>query len=79
MGRNRRPDPEPLEGDDLLVVTAGTLLWALALAALVLVAVVGELDDRDSWVWVSAAGVLLGLIGIRQVRRRRTRERSEEV
>jgi len=65
-----------METDDVAIVTLGTVLWALALiAALVLR---DRLDDRgrDDWVWVAAAGVFLGLVGIRQVRRRRADRRS---
>ena len=65
-----------METDDVAIVTLGTVLWALALiAALVLR---DRLDDqgRGDWVWVAAAGVFLGLVGIRQVRRRRAGRRG---
>ena len=65
-----------METDDVAIVTLGTVLWALALiAALVLR---DRLDDqgRGDWVWVAAAGVFLGLVGIRQVRRRRADRRG---
>lgn len=73
MAAPRRPDPEPLPTSDLTVVVIGTALWAVAL---VVALVLGDrLDDqgRDSWVWVTAAGVALGLVGIRHLRRRRAR------
>ena len=65
-----------METDDVAIVTLGTVLWALGLmAALVLR---DRLDDqgRDSWVWVAAAGLFLGLVGLRQVRRRRAARRG---
>ena len=70
MPANRRPDPEPLETNDVLIVSAGTVVWGLALVVLL---VLGDRvgDDRDSWVWVAAAGTFLGLVGVRYVRRRR--------
>jgi len=30
-------------------------------------------QGRDSWVWVAAAGLFLGLVGLRHVRRRAAR------
>ena len=67
----RRPDPEPIETDEVRVITIGTALWAVALVASLL------LHDRlaeagnENWVWIFLAGTLLGLLGIRYVRRRR--------
>jgi len=72
---NRRPDPEPVETDDVAIITAGTALWALALVVLLVLR--GRLED-DDWVWVAAAGTFLGLLGIRYVRRRRAARRSGE-
>ena len=71
MAPPRRPDPEPLETDDVRAVTVGTVAWGIALV--VLLATYSRLDDdgRGSWVWIAAAGFGLGLIGVRHVRRRR--------
>jgi hypothetical protein len=33
-------------------------------------------EGRSSWAWICAAGVLLGLLGVRYVRRRRAAMRS---
>jgi len=65
-----------METDDVAIVTAGTVLWALAVVAALVLR--HRLDDqgRDGWVWVAAAGLFLGLVGIRQVRRRRVDCRS---
>lgn len=67
----RRPDPEPLETDDVRVVAVGTALWLLALVAAL--AFRGRLadDGNGDWVWVALAGLFLGLVGLRYVRRRR--------
>ena len=67
----RRPDPEPLEADDVAIVTAGTVLWGVAL--LVAVVLWDRLVDggNENWTWIFLAGAFLGLIGIRHVRRRR--------
>lgn len=67
----RRADPEPFETDDVAIVTLGTVLFALALlAALVLRDRLVDGGNED-WTWVLLAGTFLGLIGIRYVRRRR--------
>ncbi len=65
-----------METDDVAIVTAGTVLWALSVVAALVLR--DRLDDqgRGGWVWVAAAGVFLGLVGIRQVRRRRADRRS---
>jgi hypothetical protein len=65
-----------LETDEVVGVTVGTALWGVALV--VTLALQGRLDDgRDSWAWISAAGLFLGLLGIRYVRRRRAAQRAE--
>ena len=71
MAPPRRPDPEPLETDDVRAVTVGTIAWGVLLV--VLLVSYGRLEDdgRESWVWVAAAGFGLGLVGVRHVRRRR--------
>ena len=65
-----------METDDVAIVTLGTVLWALSLVAALVLR--DRLDDqgRDSWVWVATAGLLLGLVGLRQVRRRRAARRG---
>ena len=66
-----RPEPEPLEGDDVRIVTVGTVLWGLALVAALLFR--DRLADggNEGWAWILLAGTFLGLVGIRHVRRRR--------
>jgi hypothetical protein len=71
MPTPRRPDPEPLETNDVAIVTVGTVLWAIALvASLVLHDRLAD-SGNEAWTWVFLAGTFLGLIGIRYVRRRR--------
>ena len=74
MGRQLRPVPPPLEGDDRLitaVITAGFLV-----ALVVLLIVRSELPPVDRWwVWVAALGTAMGLFGFVYVpyfKRRRT-------
>jgi hypothetical protein len=74
----RRPDPEPLETDDVRIVALGTALWLVALAvALVFHDRLSDHDNGD-WVWIALAGAFLGLVGLRYVRRRkRAMDRGE--
>ena len=62
MGRQLRPVPPPLEGDDRLitaVITAGFLV-----ALVVLLIVRDDLPAVDRWwVWVAALGTAMGLFG----------------
>ena len=65
-----------MESDDVLVVTVGAALWAGGLVVtLVLHDRLSEHGNGD-WVWIMAAGLFLGLVGIRHVRRRRTALRA---
>ena len=67
-----------MESDDVLVVTVGTALWAVGLlVTLVLHDRLSEHGNSD-WVWIMAAGLFLGLVGIRHVRRRRTALRARQ-
>jgi hypothetical protein len=67
-----------MEADDVLVVTVGTALWAVGLVVtLVLHDRLSEHGNGD-WVWIMAAGLFLGLVGIRHVRRRRTALRAAQ-
>ena len=60
----------------MLVVTVGTALWAVGLVAtLVLHDRLSE-HGNDDWVWIMAAGLFLGLVGLRHVRRRRAALRA---
>jgi H+/Cl- antiporter ClcA len=61
MTRPRRPDPPPLQTNDVLVVAVGTVAWA---AVLVVLLVIG-LDETDRWwLWVCAAGIVGGLFAM---------------
>ncbi|HUC23487.1 MAG TPA: DUF2530 domain-containing protein [Streptosporangiaceae bacterium] len=66
MGRQLRPVPPPLEGDDRLitaVITAGFLV-----ALVVLLIVRDQLAPADRWwVWVAAFGTAMGLFGFAYV------------
>ncbi len=72
--RPRRPAPEPLDVDAVRVVTAGTVLWAVAGLVLLVFAREWLADtDRTWWLWTCAAGAGLGVLGVWYCRRRRDR------
>ena len=76
MPAPRRPAPEPLATSDVAAVAVGTALWAIALVlTLVLHDRLAD-DGRGDWVWIAAAGVFLGLVGLWHVRRRAARLRE---
>ncbi|HKD90137.1 MAG TPA: DUF2530 domain-containing protein [Streptosporangiaceae bacterium] len=75
MGRQQRPVPPPLEGDDRVitaVITAGFLV-----ALIVLLIMRDQLPAVDRWwVWVAALGTAMGLFGfvyVPYLKRRRDR------
>lgn len=63
MARTKRPDPPPLQTNDLLTAFVMTALWAAALGTVLLLRVTGTYDVGDLWVWVCVAGVALGFLG----------------
>jgi hypothetical protein len=69
----RRPAPEPLETSDVAVVAVGTVLWAIALALTLALHDRLADDGNGDWVWIAAAGLFLGLVGLWHVRRRAAR------
>jgi hypothetical protein len=71
----RRPDPAPLETDDVAIVTAGTVLWAVALVVLLVLKATGT-DIHDWWWQMCLAGAVLGSYGVSFCRRRRAALRA---
>jgi hypothetical protein len=67
--RISRPDPLPLETDDVKLVAAGTAAWAVALLVLVAVRLAGQ-DVQGWWMGMCGYGIALGLFGVRYCRRR---------
>ena len=63
--------PEPLEGNDVAIVTAGTIIWFVLF--LVQLPFYGWYADhgRAWWIWTCLAGAGLGLLGLWYVRARR--------
>ena len=67
----RRPDPPPLETDDVPVVAIGTALWALGLVVLVVLRLTDTTRVQDWWMVMCVVGIVLGLVGVRYCQRRR--------
>lgn len=60
-----------METDEVRVVAVGTALFAVGLVLTVVLHGRLEDDGRGDWVWVAAAGLFLGMVGLRHLRRRR--------
>lgn len=70
--RGSRPDPEPLETDDVKIVLVGTALWATLLVVLLVLLVADVTEVRGWWLGMCGYGIALGLYGVRYCRRRQT-------
>ncbi|HEV2892003.1 MAG TPA: DUF2530 domain-containing protein [Frankiaceae bacterium] len=70
MREPRKADPPPLRTDDVRTVAVGTVLWLVALLALL--PFWSRLSDggRLWWVATCACGFALGLVGLAYTRRR---------
>ena len=69
----RKPDPEPLETHDQLVIIIGTSIWAIAFVVMLAMHDRLEEDGRGWWPWTALAGVGLGFWGMNVVRKRAAR------
>lgn len=67
--RVQRPDPPPLETDDVTVVAIGTALWAGGLLVLLVLKATGA-EVRDWWLVMCGYGLALGIYGVHYCRRR---------
>lgn len=72
----RRPDPEPYEVDDVLVVGGGTILWLVAGLAMLPFWDHFKAQGHLWWIATCFAGAALGLVGLRVALRRRRALRS---
>lgn len=66
----RRPDPPPLQTDDVATVTVGTVGWAVALVVLLALRLSGVDGIRDWWLLMCLSGAVLGVLGVRYCQRR---------
>ncbi|MFJ6216947.1 DUF2530 domain-containing protein [Streptomyces sp. NPDC092296] len=66
-----RPAPEPLEANDVAIVTGGTVLWFVGFLVLIPFHTRLSHSGHGLWPWTCLAGAGLGLIGIWYCRGRR--------
>lgn len=73
MNENNQKDLKPIEADGINLLYIGTFLFALA--SVVLIYQPSFIDDQTQNVWirVTIMGIVLGLIGLRIIKRRRKR------
>jgi hypothetical protein len=67
----RRPDPAPVQTDDRKAMLVGMGLWLLALVAMLLFIEPLLESGNGWWLWASAAGLALGLVGMLYTHARR--------
>jgi len=65
-----RPDPPPLETDDVRLITVGAAGFAVAFVVLMTARIAGA-GVHTWWIVMCAEGAVLGLMGILYCRRRR--------
>jgi hypothetical protein len=73
MNENNQKDLKPIEADGINLLYIGTFLFALA--SVVLIYQPSFIDDQTQNVWIKVTimGIVLGLIGLRIIKRRRKR------
>ena len=73
MNENNQKDLKPIEADGINLLYIGTFLFTLA--SIVLIYQPSFIDDQTQNVWIKVTimGIVLGLIGLRIVKRRRKR------
>ncbi len=73
MNENDQKDLKPIEADGITLLYIGIFLFALA--SVVLIYKPSFIDDQTQNVWIKVTimGIVLGLIGLRIIKRRRKR------
>jgi len=73
MNENNQKDLKPIEADGINLLYIGTFIFALA--SIVLIYQPSFIDDQTQNVWIKVTimGIVLGLIGLRIIKRRRKR------
>ena len=68
--QGRRPDPPPLESDDVRAVAVGAGAWAVALVVLLVLRATDATRVETWWLVMCGWGVALGVLGVAYCRKR---------
>ena len=70
---------KPLEVNGITAVTLGTLLWLTSFVVLIFSRKWLIENGHENWIWISASGLALGIMGIRYAKNRVKRIAFENV
>ena len=73
MNENNQKDLKPIEADGITLLYIGTFLFALASVVLIYQPSFIDNQTQNVWIKVTIMGIVLGLIGLRIIKRRRKR------
>ena len=73
MNENNQKDLKPIEADGINLLYIGTFLFTLATVVLIYQPSFIDYQTQNVWIKVTIMGIVLGLIGLRIVKRRRKR------
>lgn len=73
MNENNQKDLKPIEADGINLLYIGTFLFTLATVVLIYQPSFVDDQTQNVWIKVTIMGIVLGLIGLRIVKRRRKR------
>ena len=68
--RQSRPDPGPLQTNDVVIIAIGTAAWTIGLVVLLVLRATGTAEVRDWWLGMCGYGIALGVYGMYYARRR---------
>jgi hypothetical protein len=68
--RQHRPDPGPLQTNDVVIIAIGTAAWVAGLLVLLGLRLTGTAEVRDWWLGMCGYGIALGVYGMYYARRR---------
>ena len=73
MNENNQKDLKPIEADGINLLYIGTFLFTLATVVLIYQPSFIDYQTQNVWIKVTIMGIVLGLIGLRIIKRRRKR------
>ena len=73
MNENNQKDLKPIEADGINLLYIGTFLFTLATVVLIYQPSFVDDQTQNVWIKVTIMGIVLGLIGLRIIKRRRKR------